>query len=126
MIQEKYHLYLIPILVFVVLIVLDTGWIYALIIACATTLGATLGYLGKFGLWGSTAKKQFTSAKVLIVIWAIFLVMLWIPGMNDLSLTRTVLASILFTLIVLFHFIDSYLWYKKEQHELHNKETING
>lgn len=92
----------------------------------AATLGATLGYHGQFGLWGASSKSRFTASKVLILVGMVLLIFIWIPNFIDLSLWRKITATTLVLLINTFEYIDSYLWYKKEQQELHNKEMQNG
>lgn len=92
----------------------------------AATLGATLGYFGQVGLWGASAKAKFTASKILIVVWVALIVPLWVPDFLDITLWRQILATLLILFLATFDLINSYLWYKKEKHELHNKETLNG
>lgn len=107
-------------------VVIGVGWVHTLIMVGATTLGATIGYNGKIGLWGASAKAKFTASKVLIVFWVALIVFLWIPDYMNLSSWRQILATLLILFLAAFDLTDSYLWYKKEKHELHNKETLNG
>ncbi|MEK4566506.1 hypothetical protein MKX54_17690 [Alkalihalobacillus sp. FSL R5-0424] len=126
MISEKKQLFFLPIILFIFAVVIGAGWIHTLIMVGATTLGATLGYKGQIGLWGASAKAKFTASKVLIVFWVALIVPLWVPDFLDIPLWRQIIGTLLIFLIATFDLTDSYLWYKKEQQELHNKEMQNG
>lgn len=107
-------------------IVLGAGWVHTLIVTGSSTLGAIIGYYNKIGLWGASAKAKFTASKILIVVWVALIVPLWVPDFLDITLWRQILATLLILFLATFDLINSYLWYKKEQQELLNKETING
>ncbi|MFK3939858.1 hypothetical protein ACI2JA_20315 [Alkalihalobacillus sp. NPDC078783] len=126
MISEKKQLFFLPIVLLIFAVVLSVGWIHTLIMVGATTLGATIGYNGQIGLWGASSKAKFTASKVLIVFWVALIVVLWLPDFLNITLWRQIVATLLILLIAAFDLIDSYLWYKKEQQELHHKESING
>ena len=124
MVAKRHLMIISPILFIMFLFIIEVSWLMLVGWGLAITLASVIGYHVEVIKERETAKKELFTSIWNSLLWVGIAALFFFYGF-DLSLWRRILIASCFLILAVFNFINSYVWYKKEQLELLQEENRN-